>query len=302
MRHTWELLKPLEPNVDTINVERHLPTQFQLGPPKTETGMLFRPSYGNIVSAANPVSPLSPDTEIQFRPIFPPESSSPDPSRYTPQSSLVPPGSPGFRQRLDTPQTDFSRSDNPSSLDGAVEAPLPLFSTSSASDPQPPHRQESVVSFEAPPLTRKKTTPSIAPEKSKSRWRSKLTGSRKESFAASIETSSLSSTSLESQRLDEISLKSLTSAQKIVRGRGAKNISVSLSQNSTYALFWTQPTIHLWDIGTSPPSMRREISTDGNCVLAAVTKMYLAYIIGTRDQRLTVSVLIAAKSLVSNNL
>jgi hypothetical protein len=98
---------------------------------------------------------------------------------------------------------------------------------------------------------------------------------------------------LESQRLDEISLKALASSQKMsVRGRGAKSINVYLSQNSTYALFWTQPTIHLWDVGANPPIMKREISTDGNCVLAAATKMHLAYIVGTRDQKLTVCLII----------
>src|SRR5215469_15768414 len=39
-RRTWDLLKPLEVNADTINVERHLPSQFQLSPPKLE-GVMF---------------------------------------------------------------------------------------------------------------------------------------------------------------------------------------------------------------------------------------------------------------------
>lgn len=297
-RHAWELLKPLEPNADTINVERHLPTLFQLGPPKCDTGIPLRPSYGNIMTAAGPLSPMSPDTEVfsptQFRPVFSSGSNSPDPARSL---AALPPGSPGFRQRLDTAQTDVSRSDHLSSHEASVEAPLPLFSTtsliSSVVDHPPLNRHDTSSSFvpiDPVPISKNKSLPPAAPpEKTKSRWRSKLSGSRKESFAPSVDTSSLSSTSLEAQRLDEISLKNLTSSQKVSsRGRGGKSISIFLSQNSTYALFWTQPLIHLWDIGTSPPSMKREFATDGNCVLAAVTKMHLAYMIGTRDQKLTV--------------
>jgi hypothetical protein len=134
-----------------------------------------------------------------------------------------------------------------------------------------------------------RTIPLVAPtEKGKSRWRSKLTGARKASFGASADTSSLSSTALEAQRLEEVPLKGLSSASKItVRGKGAKNVNVVLSQNSTNALFWAQPSIHVWDVGTSPPTMIRAISTESTCVLAAVAKVYLAYIIGTRDQKLT---------------
>jgi len=300
-RHAWELLKPLEANADTINVERHISANFQLTPPKGDATIPFRPSYGSIAGLAGALSPVSPGTEVYpstqlFRPVFTSGSNSPDPPRAVAQPGL--PGSPGFRQRLDTAQTDLSRSDDPSVLDDAVEAPLPLFSTTSLPTTTIEHlplaRREtstSAISFDPVPLSRKKTLPSShTAEKSKSRWRSRLTGSKKETFAPSIDSSSLSSTTLESQRLEEVSLKSLIHSQKASsRGRGAKSVNVYLSQNSTYALFWTQPVIHLWDVGTSPPSLKREFSTDGNCVLAAVTQMYLAYIIGTRDQKLTVS-------------
>jgi hypothetical protein len=94
---------------------------------------------------------------------------------------------------------------------------------------------------------------------------------------------------VESQRIEEISLKSLTNANKNSgRGKSSKSINVYLSQNSTYGLFWTQPSINIWDVGTSPPSFMRAISTESTCVLAAVTRLHLAYIIGTRDQKLTV--------------
>jgi hypothetical protein len=128
------------------------------------------------------------------------------------------------------------------------------------------------------------------PEKGKSNWMSKKFGSKKESLKTSGDSSSLSSTTLESQRLDEISLKSLVSTAKAsIKGKSARNINVYLSQNSTFSLFWTQSLIHIWDVGTSPSTMVRAIATEGTCLLAAVTKVHLAYIIGTRDQKLTVS-------------
>jgi hypothetical protein len=93
---------------------------------------------------------------------------------------------------------------------------------------------------------------------------------------------------MEDQKLDEISLGALSSVQKIAgRGKNAKNINVYLSRHSTFALFWTQLLIQIWDVETSPPAMARAISTTSTCILAAVAKVHLAYIIGTRDQKLT---------------
>jgi hypothetical protein len=155
--------------------------------------------------------------------------------------------------------------------------------------------KSSTISFEPTPapLAGSRTVPVVAPpEKGKSSWRSKF-GSRKDSFKASGDASSISSTTLESQRLDEISLKSLASATKVpVKGKSAKNINVYLSQNSSFALFWTQSSILIWDVGPSPPTMVRAIATESTCLLAALTKVHLAYIIGTRDQKLTVRTLL----------
>jgi hypothetical protein len=99
---------------------------------------------------------------------------------------------------------------------------------------------------------------------------------------------------LESQRLEEISLKNLTTVPKgAVRGKSGKTINVQLSQNSSHALFWTQPSIHILDMATSPPIVIRAVLTESTCVLAAVTKVHLAFIIGTRDQKLTVRILLS---------
>jgi hypothetical protein len=306
-RHTWDHLKPLESNADTINVERHLPTQFQLSSPRLETGMPFHAGYGNILSGESsrmhePEPPYPPPAS---RSVFPGSMSS-DQQILASQSLISPqtPHSPKFRQKSATeisPSDDLTSSDGlaidtPKTSDiprrpssGVVEAPTsPDFSRGGQSRLQ----SVSTVSFEPEALTKSRTVPLVAPpEKGKSRWRSKLTGSRREvPKAATGDSSSLSSTTLESQRLEEFSLKSLVSSSKVSsRGKSGKSINVYLSQNSTYALFWTQAAINIWDVSNSSPLLGRAISTESNCVLAAVTRVYLAYIIGTRDQKLTVS-------------
>jgi len=310
MRHTWEILKPLESNADTINVERHLSTQFRLAAPKAESNMFISSEFmiNNSGQRSPDIDPVSPHQQVRSTLQG---SSSEDRSRSISQS-LLSPGSPGFRQRLDTPRTEFS-SDNFTSSDGAthfdglatsdpqtvtnpvMETPFSPDSVGNRQVYQQPkvERTPSNVAFDPVPVVRSRTVPVISPpDKGKSSWftRSKLTRSRKEpSNKPSGDTSSLSSTSLESQRLEEISLKGLASSSKSSRsGKSGKNINVYLSQNSTHALFWTQPNIHILDIGCFPPSTIRAISTESTCVLAAVTKVYLAYIIGTRDQKLTV--------------
>jgi hypothetical protein len=307
-RHTWELLKPLESNADTINVERHLPMQFQLAPPKVDTSILVHPKYGNILGAdGQRLHDLEPSSPHYNRPIFP-CSHSLDRSHYIPQA-LVSPGSPSFLQRLDTPQIEPSALDNITSINGASGAGTqttayarrasngaiesPNFVVNHAEIRPQIEQLTSSVSFEPVPLRKSQTVPLAArPEKGRSKWRSKLTGSKKDSLGALGDTNYLSSTTLESQRLEEVSLESLTNAAKLsIRGKSAKDINVYPSQNSTYALFWTQLSIQIWDVGTSPPTIMRSISTESTCVLAAVTKVYLASIIGTRDQKLTVKCL-----------
>jgi len=279
VRHTWEMLKPLEPNADTINVERHLPTQFQLAPPKSEAG-IFPPGYGNVLSSGLRGSS----------------------SRGSPERSRSIPMSPGYRGPLDAPRMD--------SMDTSIskevvadmvkvdsqksEAPFSPDLIGSPALSQAREPSASIVSFEPVPPVRSRTVPVVAPlDKGKSKWRSKF-GSRKEPSGPSGDTSSLSSATLESQRLDEISLKALTSvSKKHPKGKGPKSVNVYLSQNSTYALFWTSLSIYIWDIGMSPPTLGRAVATESTCVLAAVTKVHLAYIIGTRDQKLTVSKILA---------
>lgn len=58
----------------------------------------------------------------------------------------------------------------------------------------------------------------------------------------------------------------------------------------------------MWDIGLSPPVLGRAVATESTCVLAAVTKVHLAYIIGTRGQKLTVSGIQKCMPLIGTNL
>ena len=165
----------------------------------------------------------------------------------------------------------------------------PLVSNLPRIGPSTTVGSRSSQSFRSPPAST-----SGQSEKTKPFW--KFHGSKKESIADS---SSLSSATLESQKLEEIPLDGLKSVLKSsVIGKSSKIINVYLSQNSTHALFWTRPAIHIWDVGTTPPTSERIVRTESTCALAAVTKTYLAYIIGTRGQRLTVKHLAILRGFV----
>jgi hypothetical protein len=292
VKNIWELLKPLEPNADTINVERHLPNQFQQSAPKSDSGgMLFNASYSVHTGGQRSQNPGSAS----------PRHTSPERHRSI-APSLLSPVSPGYRQmsdisRVESSEATYSKETiitEPQSSHSENSRP---FSPGIVGSPGSSHTRfehsVSTVSFEPVPPSRSRTVPLVQPpEKNKSKWRSKF-GSRKETAGASgsVDTSSLSSASLEGQRLEEISLKELTVvSKKNSKGKTSKSINVALSQNSSYALFWTHSSIYIWDIGMSPPILGRAITTDSTCVLAAVSRIHLAYIIGTRDQKLTLRI------------
>lgn len=280
--------------------------------PKVEPNISTSPVCGNVSRERRHQSF---DTESSA---FPPSLiqipvRSPDRSRSIPTSYLLTPTSPGLGKKLDTPRTEFAPSDELTSSDGAtyfdtrgtsanlaqnstitsVDIVSPMSPTSTVPESsQSRLNSTSTVSFEAEAPTKSRTTSSNPPaEKGKCRsWRSKLTSSKKESSRiAPGDASSSSSTTLESPKLEEMCLKNLISSSKISRGKSGKSINVAISQNSSYVLFWTQASINVWDISSSSPLLGRAVLTESNCVLAAVTKFYLAYIIGTRDQKLTAS-------------
>ncbi|KAK3301455.1 uncharacterized protein B0H64DRAFT_383635 [Chaetomium fimeti] len=303
VRQTWELVESLRPDADTINVERHLPTQFQLGPPKqTETGGLFTPGYGSNVPNISHEKPRQPESHGPSHPTKPeppspmlgdtgstgylgpisPESSSP----YQPPRHL----------RSEPSRPDVSLNHGKKALE-EMEHTFAHLDASFLTDPPPfsrdsPALRRQMGVDETPSIHTPRTIPlATSVEKGKSRWKLKFTGSKKAPAGASGDSSSLSSTALEAQRLEEISLSGLLSAQKgHIRGKHSKNINVHLSHSSALALFWTQLLIHVWDVSTSPPTMVRAIMSESTCILAAVARMRLAYIIGTRDQRLTLRI------------
>lgn len=297
-RQTWECLGSFQPDADTINVERHLPTQFQLGPPKQENASLLPPGYVSMpgVGPERPREPgvfASPHTgkSALASPTF---MDLPGPAYPGPVS----PQTPSFYQTSMPLRSEPSRPDTSGDpRRRATEETEPAFAPldhSFLTEPPPfshdsPGFRRQLGQEDPAPVHTPRTVPLVAsPEKGKSKWRL-FAGSKKAPAPSAGDSSSLSSTTLEGQKLDEISLSALLGTQKPhSRGKPSKSVNVYLSQSSTLVLFWTQLLIHIWDVGTSPPTIVRAIMPESTCILAAVAKMHLAYVIGTRDQKLTV--------------
>ncbi|KAI1925537.1 hypothetical protein LOZ58_006021 [Ophidiomyces ophidiicola] len=300
---SWHALKSIECNADTIGVERHLPTQFQLLP-KPGSGMPVQAGANvplNVGIPAQEPRYMGPYTPHSENTVLPSPGPSDRSQYYSPD--LISPISSEQRHRFDSPLSEMTRPDFPTSINETVQNNIkppvanerltntssPEGTWSSAMDSLTSHieRASSTASFQPIPPTRTRTISLGVNLDKKGRW---MSIRRKDPPAPTAgDASSLSSGTLEGQRMEEISLKDLINASKVHgRGKGSKSINVYLSQNSTHALFWMQPSIHVWDVGMSPPLPIRAISTESSCLMAAVTKTYLAYVIGTRDQKLTV--------------
>jgi hypothetical protein len=249
-------------------VERHLPTQFLLSPPKAD--QLRRGSEGTQGGLSPPALFSLPQRRFNG-------------TRADYFENVPPPGS---RSMSDTPPPRTPRpitGEHPFSADDVGEQ----FSRTTSIE-----QFGKTVTFTSQSLSSSSGTRTLSPpdrsEKS-SKWKSRFNRSRKDTKDPT-DTSSLSSATLEAQKPEEIDLRPLVSrAKDSTKGKSSQNINVSLSQNSTHTLFWTQSTIQLWDVSTDPASFKHLVSTEGFCVLAAVSAKYLAYVIGDRDQRLTVS-------------
>ncbi|KAM7220817.1 hypothetical protein V8F06_003886 [Rhypophila decipiens] len=298
VRRAWELLRPLEPDADTINVERHLPTNFQLAPARSDAGLFSASGYpSNFASSSDqrPVeghrvdSPASAALAQIVYPLSPQPSGFPQPSLLFPLDDLV-----GGAQAEDHGKQTIGRVHDPiySRLDPNLLSDPAAYTqrkgVNSGAEISP------IVSpTDSNVLGSSRTAPVIStpPEKGKSKWRLKFAGTRKPSVGTSGDTSSLSSTAIEAQKLEEIPLGALYNLSKSgARNKGPKSVHVELSKSASLALFWTQQTIHVWDVGASPPVMTRSILTESTCILATVARLHLAYVIGTRDQRLTLRV------------
>lgn len=272
----------MECNADSISIKRHVSSLFKLSPPKVGPHVPFH--YGEGINA-DADTQLLPETI--YRPPF-----SPEPDRDLAASPIS-----ANRSPINGPEHFSPISPEPAQHptfgpDPSTQEQKPLMSSIGevvspidervGSDQQ--HFRGPTPSPGPEHSILRAMTVSPAPGGSKSKWPKFRT--RKPSIG---ETKSLSSSTLEAQKPDEICLKNLTNAPKPgSKGKGVKDINVCLSQNSTHALFWTPPTIQVWDIGMSPVAPITITPTDGSCLLAAVTKTYLAYMIGSRDQKLSV--------------
>jgi hypothetical protein len=269
-RYTWESLKSIIPNVEGVNVERHLPTQFLLSPPKAD--QLRRGSEG----AQGGLSPPAPFSIPQRR--WNGIRTDSSENLFSPSNRKMSDPSPPPRTPRAVP------GEHPFSADDVGE---PFSRTTSIEQ-----FSNKGVTFTAKSLSSSSGTRTLSPpdrsDKS-SRWKSRFNMARRDT-KDSADTSSLSSATLESQKPEEIDLRALVNRTKDgTKGKSNQNINVSVSQDSTYTLFWTHSTIQIWDVSTCPASFKHSVSTEGFCVLATVTGQYLAYMIGDRDQRLTVS-------------
>lgn len=271
-RKTWEILRPLETDAETINAQRHLPTQFQMMPPRFETDEILspaghRPPHNNIL-LPNRVSTTE-SSQTGPPSLFPPQSPTPSPLN------------------IHRPERERFMSDTSTYIEPAERGITPQELTMAQTSP-PTFCETPVPKYRPPPRRKSEATVN----KPKPRWiKNPFSNSNKKADAppahTSGDSSSLSSGALENQRLEEIPLGSLMGSSK-PKARASRTIHTYLSPSSTLALFWSQLSMQIWDVGTSPPTMMRGISTESTCILAAVVRTHLAYIIGTRDQKLTV--------------
>ena len=305
----WELLRPLKPDVEAINSQRHLSEQFQIRPPR-----LVDDRYG--FPAARVHAPLDTGTHSSgssgptrlMGPAFAGHHSQDD------ASGLPPPPPIGARHIPETPRIAAVRSESPAvrgyqTLDtrndpdtqlsrghGASPPPTPGAPSEGCSSRRPSLAQvmQSPLSsiVETPTVQAPKYSPSrrpVSPERERSRF-FKLMGKKKTTTSGGAgDSNSLTSSMTEGQTLEEVHVADLYRRQTSGRGKSTKfgNINVSLSQQSTLALFWNKSLIQLWNVGVSPPAPARMIQAESTCLLAVVGKTYLAYMIGTRDQKLT---------------
>ncbi|KAL1953032.1 hypothetical protein VTO42DRAFT_3741 [Malbranchea cinnamomea] len=300
VRRAWALLKPLQPNTESISAERHLPDQFQLLPPENEAEMASHSAYAEFygkdaageqmdgdssthrASRLGLQSPRSPDLNSMSQRT----PSAQHQLRSSPKSDTFAPEGTGFID--ETTLVDQRRKPDRTVTFGSLNpiSPVPAHSParSDQRQPSPPRRERPrPTSFS---LDRKD-----GKRESKSKWGLHRLGlTRRDSVAHTADSSSISSNALDQQKLEEISLKALVAASKS-HSRGKGSINVALSPNSTRALFWTPASIQIWDVGTSPPTFTRAISTENTCLMAAVTKSFLAYIVGPRDQKLTLRII-----------
>lgn len=248
-RHVWELLHPLETDDGTVDTERHLPTQFRLSPAKPEADT----SHHHRNKSLNSLKREQLQQHAHFA--------------HTWDFSMTPGSSISTGERSVLSHGDFDHQ-----------------SLSESS-----RRSSSVPSIGPLPSSPIKEASASDADRSKLPWRRRLTLPKRNSTQSSSDASSISTGEVESEKLEEISLQRLKDTFKTSgKGKTNKNIYVSLSQNSTDAVFWTQSSVEVWDVGTTPATFIQSFTADGSYIVAAVSKTHLAYIFLSRDRALIV--------------
>ncbi|EGX93559.1 hypothetical protein CCM_04933 [Cordyceps militaris CM01] len=300
-RKVWELLSPLQVNADSVNVERHMSNSFQFASPDTEPHDIFSYSSfttglgGNVPITLDPdnLPPQPPSVAKETAPSMMDQSSNnslgPSYSISKKENSLLAHIRPWIA--ADPPRRDMSAEIGPgeshSQQGSSSVAGVSYFSIDTISSGKPSSRE--------PPKTTPATqNPPQSPDKARQRWRVPIPfASAKRPLPTVSGESSSSSNQVDEQPMEEIPLIGLLGSvlKTAAKTKAAAAVHVALSQNSAYGLLWSQSTIHVWDLGTTPPSQIRTITTESTCILATVGRRYVAYVIGSREQRLTLRIM-----------
>ena len=170
-------------------------------------------------------------------------------------------------------------------------AELSRFSIDTVSSARPSISEQPSINSPVSPR------PPLDHDKARQRWKVPIpfASTKRPLPVVSGESSSISSDRIDEQSMEEIPIKGLLGSGLKASAKTKTNIHVALSQNSSYGLLWSQSMIHVWDLGTTPSSQVRKIPTESTCILATVGRRYVAYVLGSRDQKLTVRSSVAAR-------
>ncbi|KAI9150462.1 hypothetical protein HJFPF1_10229 [Paramyrothecium foliicola] len=294
-RRAWELLGDLEIDAGAINVARHLSTAFQTKPEplSVDTGFGLGPAdpFDNRDKKLHPYSNSSQYQLYSGRPPLPSPSSTGHAASVT--SFLPSPSSP----------PRFFDSMGPFGQARSRQGSSSHFSSTGLDHPADPSSAqiESSLDLSKPQTTSLRRASEASTEKTKPRWKLPFSSSKKPAPPPPIisgDSSSLSSSATENHRVDEISLASLVNADRgHSRGKAGKAVNVHLSQSSTM-VFWTQFSLEAWNGATNPPTLLCRIPMASTCILAVVSDVYLAFVVGTRDQKLTLKIVNLAQPTV----
>ncbi|OAA66293.1 WD40/YVTN repeat-like-containing domain protein [Cordyceps fumosorosea ARSEF 2679] len=301
-RKVWELLSPLQVKADSVNVERHMLNSFQYGSPDIEPHEGF--SYSTFTAGFGGTIPAALDAQMmpthaasvtkETAPSIMDQSSNnslgPSYSISKKENSLLAHIRPWIT--AEPPRREMSPEITPGSSHSqqgnSSVAGLSYFSIDTISSGKPSMREPSMTY----PAVQKLP---VGPDKSRQRWRVPILfpSGKRPLPTVSGESSSVSSNQVDEQPMEEIPLRGLVGMglKSATKTKAIANIHVALSTSSAYGLLWSQSMIHVWDLSTTPPSQTRTIPTDSTCILATVGRRYVAYVMGSREQKLTLRIM-----------